>query len=424
MKLSLKNIGKVRSATIEINGITVIAGENDTGKSTISRALFAVFNSFYKADLRIQDERSASIGNAVDRLCLTSVGVPMAAEDIEKIVEDIITEKESLVSSPGALREIIIKEIIKFDAGFAQHQDRNELEAAMQKIIDVLRLSDQDILRAFLARNLNEEFNFQITNLFSSEPGEIQLEIQEKPIIIHIKDDRVVDLKGQINLRKEAVYIDDPFVLDETGSYHPFFTTASFIHRKHLMETLRRRKETGIIDEIIVNKKFDCIYSKITSVCDGDIISRGKDSFGYRKAGTDKILDVKNLSAGLKTFAILKTLLQNGTIEQNGTIILDEPEIHLHPEWQLLCAELIVLIHYEFGIHVLLNTHSPYFLNAIEVYAAKYQVADQCKYYLTQSEGDSVRIEDVTTNVESIYRKLAAPLQTLENERYRYDESE
>lgn len=163
MKLSLKNIGKVRSATIEMNGITVIAGENDTGKSTISRALFAVFNSFYKADLRIQDERSASIGNAVDRLCLTSVGVPMAAEDIEKIVEDIITEKESLVSSPGALREIIIKEIIKFDTGCAQHQDRNELEAAMQKIIDVLRLSDQDILRAFLARNLNEEFNFQIS---------------------------------------------------------------------------------------------------------------------------------------------------------------------------------------------------------------------------------------------------------------------
>ncbi|NBI64117.1 hypothetical protein D3Z38_13895 [Clostridiales bacterium] len=95
------------SAVIEINGITVIAGENDTGKS-----------------------------------------------------------KVSLVSSPDALREII-----KFDAGFAQHQDQNELEAAMQKIIDVLRLSDQDILRAFLARNLNEEFNFQITNLFSSEQG-------------------------------------------------------------------------------------------------------------------------------------------------------------------------------------------------------------------------------------------------------------
>ena len=32
MKLVLKNIGKVQNATVEINGITVIAGENDTGK--------------------------------------------------------------------------------------------------------------------------------------------------------------------------------------------------------------------------------------------------------------------------------------------------------------------------------------------------------------------------------------------------------
>lgn len=36
MILSLKNIGKVESAKVELNGITVIAGENDTGKSMYS----------------------------------------------------------------------------------------------------------------------------------------------------------------------------------------------------------------------------------------------------------------------------------------------------------------------------------------------------------------------------------------------------
>lgn len=37
MKLSLKNIGKIETASVEINGITVIAGENNTGKSTVGR---------------------------------------------------------------------------------------------------------------------------------------------------------------------------------------------------------------------------------------------------------------------------------------------------------------------------------------------------------------------------------------------------
>ena len=39
MRLTLKNIAKVRKADVEINGITVIAGENDTGKSTVGKAL-------------------------------------------------------------------------------------------------------------------------------------------------------------------------------------------------------------------------------------------------------------------------------------------------------------------------------------------------------------------------------------------------
>lgn len=107
----------------------------------------------------------------------------------------------------------------------------------------------------------------------------------------------------------------------------------------------------------------------------------------------------------------------NGTITQNGTIILDEPEIHLHPEWQLLFAELIVLIQKEFGIHVLLNTHSPYFLNAIEVYAEKYELAGRCKYYLATAEDDRAVLEEVSGCTEKIYSKLARPLQVLENER-------
>lgn len=45
MKLKLKNIEKIESANIDIEGITVIAGLNCTGKSTINHALFAALQS-------------------------------------------------------------------------------------------------------------------------------------------------------------------------------------------------------------------------------------------------------------------------------------------------------------------------------------------------------------------------------------------
>lgn len=57
MKLSLKNIGKLKNAEIEINGITIIAGENDTGKSTISKSLYSIFNAFYKIDETMKEEK-------------------------------------------------------------------------------------------------------------------------------------------------------------------------------------------------------------------------------------------------------------------------------------------------------------------------------------------------------------------------------
>ncbi len=47
MELYLQNIGKITEASVRIDGISVIAGENDTGKSTVGRVLFSTFNCFY-----------------------------------------------------------------------------------------------------------------------------------------------------------------------------------------------------------------------------------------------------------------------------------------------------------------------------------------------------------------------------------------
>ena len=43
MNLELKNVGKIKYANVELNGITVLAGENNTGKSTVGKMLFVYF---------------------------------------------------------------------------------------------------------------------------------------------------------------------------------------------------------------------------------------------------------------------------------------------------------------------------------------------------------------------------------------------
>ena len=160
------------------------------------------------------------------------------------------------------------------------------------------------------------------------------------------------------------------------------------------------------------------IYKKINDILGSEMALFKTDKDRVSIGKENKGLSLDSLSSGMKTFYLIKSLIDNGTIVQNGTLILDEPEVHLHPDWQVTLAEVIVLLQREMGLHILINTHSPYFLRAIEVFSGKYDTEDVVKYYLSYNEGDNAKMKDVTFNISEIYKVLSDPLQRIENEGY------
>ena len=220
-------------------------------------------------------------------------------------------------------------------------------------------------------------------------------------------------MKGDIDnfdLLTEAVFIDNPFIIDDIEN---IFEQKKKNYRQHLVSKLYYNRNENTVKKMYVNEKLEKIYKKLNSIASGKIIIKKLDVY-YKDREIE--INAKNLSTGLKTFAIIKMLLQNGTLEENGTIILDEPEIHLHPEWQIKFAELIVLLQKEFGMHILLTTHSPYFLKAIQVYSKKYEISDKCKYYMSELDGEQAILVDKTNNLEDIFYQLTIPFENLMNE--------
>lgn len=434
MILTLKNIGKIKDAKVELNGITVIAGENNTGKSTVGKTLFCIFNSFYKIKEQIEKERRNAIRKALDIIYINSIYRGTRSLDIEELIEDILQNPEMYKSDINLLQNRIRESSI-FDKDINKYVNETffnnfDFENTLKRILQIISIPDEEIFKTVLSQKLNAEFNNQINNIyFEDEDGIVELNIKGTNIEILIQDNEVKNISKNLNLNTEVIYIDDPFVLDEIRPSLPppsYLMTESYgNHRLHLQSKLRNTKEDfGIedaINKIIVTEKMINITSKIDEVCSGKMIRSSNGRFGYKENNPDKALDIKNISTGLKTFVILKTLLLNGSIEDNGTIILDEPEIHLHPEWQILFAEIIVLLQKEFNMHILLNTHSPYFLRAIQVYSAKYEIANKCNYYLAENIEDKAIIRDVTTSIDKVYAKLAKPFETLEIERYSDD---
>ena len=415
MKLSIRNVGKLKEADVEINGITVITGENDTGKSTVGKVLWSVFNGFYEINEKVYKEKVSELEKIVDKL--------MKENGYDKITDNF----KDFFGIFDRTEEKIAIELLKNNKNYSEDEIKiiinnykkdlkiENISKFVQEINETLKISDKEIIKVIVSRIMNKEFHNQINAVFSKEKmnvGEISLKIKDKKIDLKIENNEISDVQNYFLINKETMYIDNPFILDS-------YDFEDENHQTHLATNVFSENENSVISEIKVKKKLNNIYQKLNSVLSGEILENKNSKFVYRKNGED--IDLKNLSTGLKTFAIIKMLLQNGTLEENGTIILDEPEIHLHPEWQLKFAELIVLLQKEFGMHILLTTHSPYFLNAIEVFSERHKIDDKCKYYVAENEGNSSIIKDVTGNTREIYRKLARPIQDLENIRYSSD---
>ena len=412
MKLSVKNIGKLESAEIDISGITVVAGENNTGKSTIGKALFSVFNAFHDPDRQVKSNKVRSIAMALAPLRRASdVGLDWYSLG-DRVARKIVCHGGS---SEHILTALISSEFE--ESGFKVDDD--SLAEAVSLIGERLAVPDEEALKACMTKWFEIEFGSQINNIYLEKPGTVSLEIRGEMSEIEIKDDQVCNMSRVFHLGTSAIYLDDPFAIDEPMGFRRPIRESAVGHRESLQQLLSEQNgNQSIFDEIVVSDKLSAVEGIVNRVCAGDVVQRGY-RLGYVEPGAAAPLQAKNLSAGMKTFAIMKRLLKNGSIRENGTIILDEPEVHLHPEWQLVFAELIVLLQKNFGMHILLTTHSPYFLNAIEVYSSKYGVDKQCRYYLAKNTKEGMaRVSDITGDLEQAYSLLARPFQVLEDELY------
>lgn len=423
MRIELSNIGKIKTADVLINGITVIAGENNTGKSTVGKALYAIFNSFFEVKNELRKEKLSSINNSLVPVYIEFFGESkFTLSDVDHLADSLLNKfKNENATSDNVTRYIADELHIEVSRLY-----KSDLRNYIEKTVAALNVSAADYIISLAQKNFDEEFNQQINNALEEKTASVALTIKDYRSSVRFEDNIVANVEKNIDVITDAIYLDDPFIIDEKppiGLFPLVLTKERYHAHKSKLKYLiyNNSRYNSIVDEVVVQKRLQNILQKLNSACHGKIFFKNNGELMYQQDNANVAYKVANLSTGLKTFAIMQSLLLNGVIKDKGLVILDEPEIHLHPEWQLIFAELIVMLQKEFGLHILLNTHSPYFLQAIEVFAEKYAVSDGCEYYLSYNEIEESYVERVTGNVEKIYAKLAKPLQTLERLRYADD---
>jgi predicted ATPase len=419
MRLKISGIGKIGDSEIEMKGITVIAGENNTGKSTFGKVLYCMFNAFCNTKMAIHYERMCDISRIIhNNLFLPAV----KTHAVDRLIIKLIDEMENLAvnkSSWDNIRKILEDGISKLTV----ENDNLFTMGTVDNIWRSLTVNDDEIQKAVVCRYFENEFDGNVNHINKSNTtGNITLVIQGKNIDVSIENNKCGNADDNVGIHHNAIYMDTPFIMDgiqvqpdeDSRPHYMVRYNSKINHRENLRNRLGKKYSNNtVIEEIIINKKTTGIMSDIRSIAKGEFMEDDGDLM-FIEDGLNKPIRLSSVSAGIKTFLIIRRLLELGEIKERDVLILDEPEIHLHPSLQLQFAEILVLLQKELELTILLTTHSPYFLNAVETYSKRHSIIERVKYYLAENNGDTSDVQDVTNNVDAIYKQLATPFQTLD----------
>lgn len=111
--------------------------------------------------------------------------------------------------------------------------------------------------------------------------------------------------------------------------------------------------------------------------------------------GQSKKVNLSDVGFGLSQ--ILPVLVGVAATEKNGTLLINQPEVHLHPSSQALLADYFVAESKEKNF--IIETHSEYLINRLRLLVAKGKISpsDIKIIYIDSQDGDT-KISDIKIN--------------------------
>ena len=441
MKININNIGIIEEASLKINGLTVITGYNNSGKTTVGKVVYSLFSSVENLGMNIlEDQKHYAIKNA-EELWRSMYMKYMENNSKLDIVRNNMLNFNEKIKNAADIHELdnvltvfltqleAMFESIEFEQNDRKYKEEKkaEFEKKIKNIIEIVntRFNSERYVNEKFEMTLKEEFVGQISPLYKKDiTGTISVEEDEQKILnFKIFNNSIVESENMLdeyNIDTKVVFLDNVFLLDELSQKNKENNRKFFLldddepnisikrHKDKLLDEISEASISGvsIIDNILSKEKLEKINKKISQTFNEEIIIANDKIY----SSNSKIY-IENLAMGSKVFAILKLLLVKGIINDKTVLVLDEPEVHLHPQWQSVLAEILALMVKELGIIVILTTHSPQFLLALEYYMKKYEQKEIFNVYMTEeSKSVCVSYREVTDSMQEAYYRLSKPM--------------
>ena len=345
--ISVKDIRAIKEAEVELNGITVLSGENGCGKTTLAKLLYG----FIKTSINFDE---VLLGYFYEKLsnsnALLRDFLPKEQKNfIDSESDDNLFFSPDSINSDGYISNIILPKI----KTIRQKYEENEFNLSDTAFSRLLKLYARRV-RKFEAENV-----IDLLNDYESYMQGVQQEISELKTSRNLKifnskfseyfgentdkwnysfkeyDSSLIDKKSKTVIFQKSfskvIYVDVPTVFDNfrmTIENTPLYDLRKILFKNDNIPG--NNSITSIIEETLkgkISRKED-VYSRI---------------FMYT-AKNGQSIPLSQAASGLKCFAVLERLYANGSLNEDSLLIVDEPEVHLHPKWIVEYARVLVLI--------------------------------------------------------------------------------
>lgn len=303
------------------SGLTILCGENGNGKSTILEAI----------GLASQDYRAENL--VIDCINDVKQDIDINMRTTNFSVKSVLPDKTNTHSFNGV--------------GFAFKANKRKRTSG--ELYGSLIVSGRKIIPE------SKQKDYELRCDGSTPWGQPRY---EQPSLLFLDRNRIYQTRKGSTTATNFDYLLERLSLDKEET---------FDECKYELESTHPLKKT--FDKF--EEKFGislCLYSRnpLNSMENAFVASNADDS----------VIKLNSLGSGYEMFfSILWAIYRSLDDKKNLIILLDEPELHLHPSMQLRLIKL--LVHYSNKVQIIISTHSPLFIKQLYGINPKFHILEK-----------------------------------------------
>lgn len=370
MKMSVENLGYIAKGEMELGDLTVIVGKNNTGKTYLSYALIyflATFHSNIVIDESELDKENQLVINfdflakkisAVSKECSRAIYKAFACEkerfkntklDFSLDVNDMLSFMKNKVKQ--TYHDVPIKDLASIEViGYIKNEEIVLKCSISNAERDTISFFNQ---KKFQAMMLSESLGNLLKDYIevfpvSSERTGIALFYKE----LDYTKNMILDLLKEKDFSRKK-YMD---VVNQSVARYAFPIREN-INSVRSADTM---KEKSFLWQS--KKKYKTLFSIWSRLVSGIFATNG-ESIIYTDNKANQEIPLHVISSANKSLLLLDIFIKHRA-KPHHILIIDEPEMNLHPEAQRDMARLLVQL-VNAGVKIVITTHSDYIIREL-----------------------------------------------------------